>query len=432
MRRVALVGGAPIVPLGYDAPVSFNPDIVIMYSVDQALSLLLDSATPLSPLDADTEAVALNHAHHRVLAHDITAPLDVPGFDNSAMDGYALHIPDFAAPPATYAIVQRIAAGETGAELAAGHAARIFTGAPIPMGANAVVMQEDCSVSGDTLRVNFQVKPQQHIRPRGDDVRAGSVVLRAGTRLRAQELGLLASLGIASITVMRPLRVALMCTGNELVEPGQALGAGQIYNSNRYLLNALLTSQGYQVSDFGIVRDDAVTTRDTLLKAAAEHDIVMTTGGVSVGDEDHVKAAVEAHGALDLWRMAIKPGKPFAQGHIRRADGSHASFIGLPGNPVSGFVTFLVLVKPFLAKRQGALADTTEIQRFPAGFSRGAQTRREYLRANLIDGRAVPVANQGSGVLTSAVISSGLLVVPENVAVQEGDLLQWLPYASQL
>lgn len=228
-------------------------------------------------------------------------------------------------------------------------------------------------------------------------MRADSVVLRAGTRLRAQELGLLASLGIASISVMRPLRVALMCTGNELVEPGQALAAGQIYNSNRYLLHALLTSQGYQVTDFGIVRDDAAGTRAALLQAAAAHDIVITTGGVSVGDEDHVKAAVEAHGALDLWRMAIKPGKPFALGHLRRADDSRASFIGLPGNPVSGFVTFLVLVKPFLAKRQGALPDATEVQRVPAGFSRGAQTRREYLRANLLAGRAMPVANQAPG-----------------------------------
>ena len=404
------------------------PAIKPLQSVDNALAQLLAQAQTLT----ETLLLALPDAHQRILAEDVIATLDVPGFDNSAMDGYALNVADFSTSNPHFEVVQRIAAGESGIALIAGQAARIFTGAPIPAGANAVAMQEDCVLDGNTVTIHFALQAGQHIRPRGDDVRTGAVVLQAGTGLRAQELGLLASLGVAQVRVMRPLRVALLCTGSELVEPGQPLAAGQIYNSNRYLLRALLQGAGYEVGDFGIVPDHLETTRQMLQAAAAEHDVVITTGGVSVGDEDHVKAAVEANGSLSLWRIAIKPGKPFALGQIKRANGSSASFVGLPGNPVSGFVTFSVLVRPFLAKIQGALPDRKETQFYPASFSRVAQPRREYLRANLVNGEAVPVANQGSGVLTSAVISSGLLVVPELVDIKKGDLLAWLPYTAQL
>ncbi|MBB5192089.1 molybdopterin molybdotransferase [Silvimonas terrae] len=396
-----------------------------MLSVDQALTQLLSLARPLT----DTHTLPLAAAHGHYLAADVVSPIAVPGFDNSAMDGYALNVADFAAPPAAFTLTQRIAAGETGAALNVGEAARIFTGAPIPPGTNAVAMQEDCIVNEDKVSVSGKLADGQNIRRSGDDIRQHSVAVAQGTRLGAAQLGLLASIGIATATVTRPLRVALLSTGSELVEPGQPLGAGQIYNSNRYLLAAMLREAGCEVTDAGIVADHLDATQAALQTAANHNDIVITTGGVSVGEEDHVKAAVAALGTLNLWKMAIKPGKPFAQGRLLRADGTEADFIGLPGNPVSSFVTFFVLVRPFLARRQGKTDAQLPPQiLIPAGFKRSAGTRREFLRVRIVDGQLQPFGNQGSGVLTSVAASDGLAIVPENQAVDVGDKLVFLPY----
>ncbi|MGL4995568.1 MAG: molybdopterin molybdotransferase MoeA, partial [Deefgea sp.] len=302
-----------------------------MLDFDTALANLLAAARRIT----EVETVPLLAANGRVLAQDVIAPIDVPGFDNSAMDGYALNIDDFAVPPTDFLISQRIAAGEVGTNFAAGEAARIFTGAPIPAGANAVAMQEVCCVSDGRVSVAMNLKSGANIRRAGEDIAAQSVVLAAGTRLGSAEIGLAASIGMPSLPVVRALKVALLSTGDELVEPGTDLGAGQIYNSNRYAINTLLQTLGCVVSDFGIVADDRAATIELLKTAAAEHDVVITSGGVSVGEEDHVKAAVEYLGSLDLWKIAMKPGKPFAHGRIGEAD-----FIGLPGNPVSSFVTF--------------------------------------------------------------------------------------------
>ncbi|WP_432722487.1 molybdopterin molybdotransferase MoeA [Jeongeupia wiesaeckerbachi] len=391
-----------------------------MLTVDQASEQLLAAARRMT----ETETLALNDALGRVLATDVVSTLAVPGFDNSAMDGYALNVANFVAPT-TFHVAQRIAAGETGSALAPGEAARIFTGAPIPSGANAVAMQEDCSVDGNTLTVNGKPFHGQHIRRRGEDVQQDAVVIQAGTRLGAAELGLLAAVGVARVAVVRRLRVALLSTGNELAEPGTPLAPGQIYNSNRYAISALLREAGCIVSDLCIVPDQFAATRDILADAAATHDVVLSTGGVSVGEEDHVKAAVESLGALSLWKIAIKPGKPFACGRIGDAD-----FIGLPGNPVSSFVTFVVFVRPFLAARSGGHAPTPTIG-VAAGFAiERAGNRREYLRARLVDGRAVLYPNQSSGVLTSVVWADGLVVVPEGRMVQAGEPVDFIPLAA--
>ncbi|BCL77170.1 molybdopterin molybdenumtransferase MoeA [Jeongeupia sp. HS-3] len=399
-----------------------------MLTVDQALAQLLAGARRI----ADTEDCKLTAALERTLANDVVSTLSVPGFDNSAMDGYALNAGDFASP-SPFTVAQRIAAGDTGSPLAPGEAARIFTGAPVPPGTNAVAMQEDCQIEAGTLTVKTPLRAGQHIRRCGEDVMTGAVVLAAGTRLGAAELGLLAAIGVAEVGVVRRLRVALLSTGNELTEPGSPLAPGKIYNSNRYALRALLQQAGCKVSDLGIVPDSFAATRDVLADAAATHDVVLSTGGVSVGEEDHVKAAVESLGALSLWKIAIKPGKPFAFGRIATGEAGSdqgADFIGLPGNPVSSFVTFLLFVRPFLAARSGGVA-TMPTLKVPAGFSIGrAGSRREYLRARLAAGQAVLYPNQGSGVLTSMVWADGLVVVPEGATVAEGELVDFVPLAA--
>jgi len=394
-----------------------------MLNFDTALANLLAAARRIT----EVETVPLLAANGRVLAQDIVAPIDVPGFDNSAMDGYALNIADFAAPPSDFVISQRIAAGEVGTSLAAGEAARIFTGAPIPAGANAVAMQEVCSVSDGRVSVAMSLKNGANIRRAGEDIAAQSVVLAAGTRLGAAEIGLAASIGVPTLPVVRPLKVALLSTGDELVEPGTDLGAGQIYNSNRYAIHTLLQSLGCVVTDFGIVADDRDATINLFKKASVEHDVVMTSGGVSVGEEDHVKAAVEYLGVLDLWKIAMKPGKPFAHGRIGDTD-----FIGLPGNPVSSFVTFLMLVRPFLLARQGVTA--IEPVRLPliAAFDwKKAGDRREFLRVRLNStGQVELFPRQGSGVLTSMVWSDGLVDLPAGQTIAAGDVVAYLPLSA--
>ncbi|MBE9608735.1 molybdopterin molybdotransferase MoeA [Chitinilyticum piscinae] len=396
-----------------------------MLDFDTALARLLAAAR--SP--SRSESVVLAAADGRVLAADVIAPLAVPGFDNSAMDGYAFNVADFAAAPATYPVVARIAAGDAPQPLPPGCAARIFTGAPIPSGCNAVEMQENCDLQGDTLQISKPLRAGQHIRRAGEDIAHGAVVLARGERLNPAALALLASIGVAEVSVYAPLKVALINTGDELVEPGQPLAAGQIYNSNRYALTGLLQRLGCELTVAGLVADDFGRTRSELARLAASHDVVISTGGVSVGEEDHVKAAVQALGELNVWKIAIKPGKPFAFGRIADAD-----FIGLPGNPVSAFVTFLLLVRPFLLARSGAGKITPQAWQLPAGFAwTKAGDRREFLRVKLgDDGRLQLYPNQGSGVMTSLAWADGLVDLPAGQTIAENASVRFLPLSGLL
>lgn len=396
-----------------------------MLDFDTALGQLLAAARR----QTQTETVPLAGADGRVLAADVIAPLAVPGFDNSAMDGYALNVPDFAAAPHAYPVVARIAAGDVPAPLLPGTAARIFTGAPIPAGCNAVEMQENARLQGDTLHLERAPRAGQHIRRTGEDIASGAVVLHAGHRLEPAALALLASLGITEVSVFVPLKVALLNTGDELVEPGQPLAPGQIYNSNRYALAALLQRLGCELTIAGLVADDFESTRSELARLASSHDVVISTGGVSVGEEDHVKAAVQALGELNVWKIAIKPGKPFAFGRIADAD-----FIGLPGNPVSAFVTFLMLVRPFLLARSGAAQTASVALPLPAGFAwPKAGDRREFLRVKLgDDGRVLLYPHQGSAVMTSLAWADGLVDLPAGQTVAAGDIVRYLPLAGLL
>jgi molybdopterin molybdotransferase len=397
-----------------------------MLSVEQAIGQLLSQAAAIT----ESEQLNLADAAGRVLVQDLASPIDVPGFDNSAMDGYALHSRDFEAARDTgLPVTRRITAGSAGEKLQPGCAARIFTGAPLPEGADSVVMQELCRVAGERVWIETTAAAGANIRPRGNDIAAGSTVLARGTLLQAAHLGLAASVGIGTVEVSRRLRVGVFSTGDELVEPGKPLAPGQIYNSNRYQLNALLAAQGCEVIDLGCIADDFGATRATLLQAAAQADLVMTTGGVSVGEEDHVKAALAAVGALHLWRIRMKPGKPLAFGRI-----GDTPFIGLPGNPVSVFVTFLLFARPFLQALQGRTDSGPRRYPVRAGFDYHAKQRREYLRVRLhTDQEGMPVAEtfprQGSDVLSSVAWADGLAEISEDSSVQAGDTVDFLPFA---
>ncbi len=394
-----------------------------LQSFDDALAALLVNA---KAIEATKTLPSLDVAG-RILARPLVSTIDVPAFDNSAMDGYALAIADFGAMPARFPVTQRIAAGAVGQPLAAGEAARIFTGAPIPSGCNAVVMQEDCEEIDGQLTVKGAVSPGQHIRCRGEDITAGTQVLPAGQRLQPQDIALAASVGVAELQVNARLKVGLLFTGDELTMPGEPLPPGGIYNSNRYALSALLGRLGCVVNDYGNVPDTAEATRDALAEAAAENDVVISCGGVSVGEEDHVKAAVGSLGALQLWRIAMKPGKPLAFGRV-----ADAAFIGLPGNPVSSFITFVLLARPYLLKRMGATDYLPQRIPVKAGFDwPKPDKRREFLRVKLeFDAQGEAIArlypNQGSGVMTSLVWGDGLIDLPAGQSVKAGDRVSYI------
>ena len=394
----------------------------------------LEQLVPLLPLIAEKERVLLEQAAGRVLFDDCVSPINVPGHCNSAMDGYALKSSDLKSANTQLKITQRIAAGEVGGPLNSGEAARIFTGAPVPAGADAVVMQENCKVSDGVLSVlQPQVHSGENLRQAGDDIQAGALMLAKGHRLKPQDIGLLASIGLMSVNVTRRLRVSLLTTGDELVQPGTQLEAGQIYNSNYFTLHVLLKGLQVDVLDCGVVADDFEGTRQALIAAAATSDCVITTGGVSVGEEDHVKAVVEQEGELQLWKLAIKPGKPLACGKI-----AATQFFGLPGNPVSAFVTFALVVRPCLLHMSGVKKTAPNTFRVAAGFSAAKSgERREYLRCQLAQDAAgvtslQPLRNQSSGVATSLSQADGLGVVPPYTAVAIGDNLEFIPFSELL
>ena len=399
-----------------------------LLSFDDALQKLLAAARPL----AETEEVDTAAAVGRTLARAQASGIVVPPLDNSAMDGYAVRLADLPAAGARLAVAQRIPAGSVGTPLAAGTAARIFTGAPVPAGADAVVMQELCEHAGEgVVQVNHVPRAGENIRRAGEDIRSGAAILAAGTRLAPQDIGLAASVGLARLPVFRRLRVAVFFTGDELSMPGEALKPGGIYNSNRYTLRGLLAALGCEVRDLGIVPDSLEATRAALRTAAADSDVIITSGGVSVGEEDHVKAAVQAEGALDLWKIAIKPGKPLAFGKVSPRD---TAFIGLPGNPVSTFVTFLMLVRPFLLACQGARVTAPRALMMRADFDwPKPDRRREFLRVRINhDGGLDLFPNQSSGVLTSCAWADGLVDNPPAQAVARGELVRFIPYSELL
>ena len=407
-----------------------------LLSLDDALPQLLAQARALT----NVALISTFDADGRVLAQDVAAALQVPPQDNSSMDGYAVRAADCAQAGAVLRVTQRIPAGTHGTQINAGEAARIFTGAPIPPGADAVVMQEDCeALEGDQVQVLKVVPAGQWIRRSGEDVTLGATVLTSGTRLTPAELGLAASIGLAQLQVSARPRVALFSTGDELVMPGdvapEAMPAGAIYNSNRFFLRAMLQRLGCEVTDLGIVPDKREATIAALRDAAQHHDLILTSGGVSVGEEDHIKPAVESLGELNLWQLAIKPGKPFAYGQVNRDASSNAChFMGLPGNPVSSFVTFLLLVRPFLLTLQGVTKTDMTRTEMTANFDwPRADKRREFLRVKRnAQGGLDLFPNQSSGVLTSAVWGDGVVDNPAGQTISKGDTVRFISFAEWL
>jgi molybdopterin molybdotransferase len=394
-----------------------------------AAELLLELLNRARPLD-EVENVSLTKAYNRILAKGLTSYVSVPPLDNTAMDGYAVRSRDCRQADCRLTVTQRIAAGQVGKPLGHGEAARIFTGAPIPPHADAVVMQEDTALEGESVTLYKVPHPGDNIRRAGEDICPGTNVLTPGTRLKGAELGLAASIGCTEAKVVRRLKVAMFSTGDELAEPGTQLRQGQIYNSNRATLAGLLTGLGAEVIDLGVVQDTYAATQAALERAARQADVVMTTGGVSVGEEDHVKAAVEALGRIDIWKVAMKPGKPVVYGRIGEAD-----FIGLPGNPVSAFATFCLFARPFLLKRMGASQVLYRAYPVRAAFDWPKPgNRREFLRGHVVpalDGGAEVriYPNQGSGVLTSAVWGDGFVDIDIGQTVLRGEWVRFIPFS---
>jgi molybdopterin molybdotransferase len=399
-----------------------NPN---MLSFDEAYEKLLGFVRPVR----EVEEVDTMFAAGRVLAVDQHSAIDQPPMDNSGMDGYALRAADVPVAGTRLPVSQRIPAGSVGHELAPGTAARIFTGAPLPPGADTVVMQELCEHAGDEVVVNTVPRVGEAVRRMGEDIARGARVLPAGLRLTPQAVALAAAVGLTHLPVHRRVKVAVFSTGSELVMPGEPLPPGGIYNSNRYLLRGLLAGLGCEVEDFGIVPDRLDATREVLRRAAEGHDLILTSGGVSVGEEDHVKPAVEAEGSLDMWKIAMKPGKPLAYGRVHGA-----AFIGLPGNPVSSFVTFLLMVRPFLLATQGVSEVAPAAMQLRADFDwPRPDRRREFLRARMNPQGGVELfANQGSAALESTVWANGLVDIPAETVIARGEAVRFLPYGDLL
>jgi molybdopterin molybdotransferase len=389
-----------------------------LLSVDEALAQMLAGAHAV----AEIEDVQTLEATGRILARAQRSTMDVPPMDNSAMDGFAVRVSD----GDRLRVAQKIMAGSVGKPLEPGTAARIFTGAPIPPGADAIVMQEHAVVEGDQVHLKKKPGPGDWIRRVGSDVKKGGEILPAGKRLLPQDTGLAASVGIRTLPLFRKLRLGLFFTGDELVMPGEPLAPGRIYNSNRFTLRGLAEVFGCELKDYGIVPDSLEATREVLRRAAAECDVVVTSGGVSVGEADYVKPAVEAEGKLLMWRIAMKPGRPLAFGSIGRS-----FFIGLPGNPVSSFVTFLIFVRPFLLKTQGVIEVEPKALQARADFDwLEPDARREFLRVKWnAQGGLDLYPTQDSAVLTSTAWADGLLDNPAGQPIHKGDTVRYLPYA---
>jgi molybdopterin molybdotransferase len=428
-------------------------------TVEEAIARILAVEHPR----LEVERLPLDQALGRVLAETVASPIDQPNWDHSAMDGYALRHADLSRDPPQWSVSQRIPAGSQPEPLAPGTAARIFTGAPAPLGADTVVVQEICILEnkgrhGEQLRIApediARIKPGANIRQRGEDIRSGDQILHAGTRLAPQHLALAASVGLAELAVHRLLRVAILSSGDELVMPGQPLRPGQIYNSNRYMLAALLRALRCEVIDRGMIPDRFEPTLQALRAAADQADLVIASGGVSVGEEDHVRPAVEQLGSLDVARVAMRPGKPVAVGRI-----GHAAFIGSPGNPVSLFVTFALFARPLILKLQGQIPEQTpeqipgqrpgqindmggaflpRPQRASADFAtQKPDKRREYRRARLVhDAEGQPrvqvFLSRSSAAITSLTWADGLVVIPENTQINHGDPVDFLPFSELL
>lgn len=397
-----------------------------MKTFDEALSYLMQKVS----VTTETEIVDIKSALGRVLAEDVVSEVNVPPHDNSMMDGYAVHSYDLS-HDTCFEVSQRIPAGSKGEPLKAGTIARIFTGAPIPEGADLVIMQEETEQHGDRVKITASKTVKgQNIRLLGEDIRQGSTILSKGHKLKAQDLGLITSIGIGEVKVYRPLKVATFTTGSELLEPGEQAQEGKIYNANRYIFTGLLAELNMELIDLGRVEDTLQATIEAMQAAAQQADIVLTSGGVSVGEEDHIKPAIEQLGGLDMWKVKMKPGKPLAYGHI-----ADTPFIGLPGNPVSAFATFMLFARPYLLKMQGA----TEVYPKPIWLEAGFEWnkpgfRREFARAQLVsdlqakNSQVILYSNQGSGVLTSTVWAEGFVVIPEDKVVKKGDKVAFYPF----
>ena len=390
--------------------------------IDEALALLLKKAEAIT----EAETISLIEAKGRVLAQDISSTIMVPPADNSAMDGYAVRSSDLQdEQEKSLPISQRIPAGIMGTELKAGTAARIFTGAPIPQGADAVVMQEVCIAEGDSVKITGPISQGMNVRRAGEDINIGDTILVSGIKLKPQDIGLIASVGVAEVSVVKRLKVAIFFTGDEIKEPGDTLEPGQIYNSNRYTMRGLLENLNCELIDLGIVEDTLEATKDAMKRAAEVADLVMTSGGVSVGEEDYIRIALEDLGQLDMWRINIKPGKPLAFGTI-----DNTPFLGMPGNPVSVFATFCIFARPFILKKQGNTEITANSFMAPAAFTWGkAGKRHEYVRARMEKGKIEIYSHQGSGVLSSTSWANGLAIIPADKTIQLNELVEFIPYS---
>jgi molybdopterin molybdotransferase len=391
-----------------------------MLSVTDAIKSLLDSGG----VRPGTESISLSSSLGRCLAQDVIAAIDVPPADNSAMDGYAFRYADWQGPDVGIPLSQRITAGSVPTELTPGTAARIFTGAEVPPGADTVVMQENTDGSENGVVIRVLPKEGANIRPRGQDIKTGQTILASGHRLRPQDLGLIASQGVAEVPVYRRLKVAVLSTGNELVDPGEEIRPGQIYNSNRFSMQGQLSSWGFETVDMGVAEDDPEVIRQTFSRAADEADVILSSGGVSVGEEDHVKDVVESLGSIDLWRIAIKPGKPFAFGQV-----CGTPFLGLPGNPVSVFVTLLIVARPYLFSCQGLSDILPHPQLQRALFSKKGSAREDYLRVKSGPDGLELFSSQSSGILFSTSWGDGLVRQRVGEDIEEGQLVDFIPYA---